>query len=141
MFCVILFVLDISLHEREVLGRKFGSLFPQLLLLPRHVRTRHARRVPVAVTGGLGRSHPVPVIGDHLLAVPPVAGLEGVHRVAELLEHDVRVQTVGGGPAGEIATPQHRVEASRRGPQIGHVVVLVRGHHLLIQIHPLIQQS
>ena len=36
------------------------TLFPQLLLLPRHVRTRHARRVPVAVAGGLGRSHPVP---------------------------------------------------------------------------------
>ena len=67
---------------------------------------------------------PAPVIGDHLLAVPPVAGLEGVHRVAELLEHDVRVQTVGGGPAGEIATPQHRVEASRRGPEQlgGHFV-------------------
>ena len=67
---------------------------------------------------------PAPVIGDHLLTVPPVAGLEGVHRVAELLEHDVRVQTVGGGPAGEIATPQHRVEASRRGPvQLGgHII-------------------
>ena len=40
------------------------TLFPQLLLVPRHVRARHARRVPVAVAGGLGRSHSVP---EHII--------------------------------------------------------------------------
>ena len=91
---------------------------------------------PLPVPGGLGRSHPVPghhhdhpdhhhyphdspVVSDHLLAVPPgsLPHLRGLGLPPSHLEHDVRVQTVRGGAAGEIARPHHRVETGGWGPK------------------------
>lgn len=91
---------------------------------------------PLPVPGGLGRGHPVPdhhhhdyhhhhyhhhspVVSDHLLAVPPgpLPHLGGLGLPASHLEHDVGLQAVRGGAAGEIAGPHHRVETGGWGPK------------------------
>ena len=95
----------------------------------------HLRTGPLPVPGGLGRSHPVPghhhhhhyhhcphdspVVSDHLLAVPPgpLPHLGGLGLRSAHLEHDVRLEAVRGGAAGEIARPHHRVETGGWGPK------------------------
>ena len=88
---------------------------------------------PLPVPGGLRRCHPVPghqhyhhyqhhhhspVVSNHLLAVPPgsLPHLPGLG-LPEVLEHDVRVEAVWGGAAGEIARPHHRVKTGGWRPK------------------------
>jgi len=134
-----LFILDISLHqrEREILSGELRSLISLLVLHVVDVDSHHVVRVVLGLPGTLGRRHPVPVISHQLpLTLPPGPQLVRLH--VEALEDHVRLQAVRCGAPWEVARPHHRVEGGRGRPDILHVVVLIV-HQFLA--HALIQET